>query len=111
MRFGKTLIVEDADSLPPLMQPLISGDLQGHGSNTTVRIGDRLVDHNKDFKLVLSTRNSSPQLLLEAEAYLSVANFTVTRWVTNHITVQACATSTKTDNGWCMIVLQTTYSI
>lgn len=79
VRFGKTLIVEDADSLLPLMQPLISGDLQGHGSNTTVRIGDRTIDHNKDFKLILTTLNSSPQLLLDAEAYLSVANFTVTR--------------------------------
>lgn len=80
VRFGKTLIVEDADSLPPLMQPLISGDLQGHGSSTMVRIGDRTIDYNKDFRLILSTRNSSPQLLLDAEAYLSVANFTVTRY-------------------------------
>lgn len=80
VRFGKTLIVEDVDTLPPLMQPLISGDLQGHGSSTTVCIGDRTTDHNKDFKLILSTRNCSPGLLLGAEAYLSVVNFTVTRY-------------------------------
>ena len=82
VRFGKTLIVDDVDTLPPLMQPLISGDLQGHGSSTTVCIGDRTIDHNKDFKLILSTRSCSPGLLLGAEAYLSVVNFTVTRYAT-----------------------------
>ena len=91
VRFGKTLIVEEADSLPALMQPLVSGDLQGHGSSTTVCIGDRLIDYNKDFKLILCTRNPSPQLLLSAGAYLSVANFTVTRCTGTHADSHSCS--------------------
>ena len=80
MRFGKTLVVEEADSIEPLMYPLLTGDMQGQGSSSSVKIGDRIVDYNKDFRLMLVTRNSRPQLAVDAAALLCLVNFTVTRW-------------------------------
>lgn len=79
VRFGKTLLVEEADSIEPLMYPLLSGDMQGQGSNSSVKIGDRLVDYNRDFRLILVTRKSRPHLAVDAAALLCVVNFTVTR--------------------------------
>ena len=76
-RFGKFLIVEEADYIEPLLYTLLTRDTQGQSSN--VKIGDRLVDLNKDFRLVLVTRNAKPQLSSGALALLSVANFSVTR--------------------------------
>ena len=81
VRFGKTLVVEEADSIEPLMYPLLTGDMQGQGSSSSVKIGDRIVDYNKDFRLMLVTRNSRPQLAVDAAALLCLVNFTVTRWV------------------------------
>ncbi|KAL0047749.1 hypothetical protein WJX82_010930, partial [Trebouxia sp. C0006] len=79
VRFGKTLVVEEADSIEPLMYPLLTGDMQGQGSSSSVKIGDRIVDYNKDFRLMLVTRNSRPQLAVDAAALLCLVNFTVTR--------------------------------
>ena len=79
MRFGKTLVVEEADSIEPLMYPLLSEDMQGPGAASSVRIGDRLVEYNKDFRLILVTRASRPQLAVDAAALLIIVNFTVTR--------------------------------
>ncbi|KAL0018230.1 hypothetical protein WJX79_009392, partial [Trebouxia sp. C0005] len=79
VRFGKTLVVEEADSIEPLMYPLLTGDMQGQGSSSSVKIGDRIVDYNKDFRLMLVTRNSRPQLAVAAAALLCLVNFTVTR--------------------------------
>lgn len=81
VRFGKTLVVEEADSIEPFMYPLLTGDMQGQGSSSSVKIGDRIVDYNKDFRLMLVTRNSRPQLAVDAAALLCLVNFTVTRWV------------------------------
>lgn len=79
VRFGKTLVVEEADSIEPFMHPLLAGDMQGQGSGSTVKIGDRLVDYNKDFRLMLVSRSPCPKLAVDAAALLTVVNFTVTR--------------------------------
>lgn len=79
MRFGKTLVVEEADSIEPFMHPLLTGDMQGQGSGSTVRIADRLVDYNKDFRLMLVSRCPQPKLAVDAVALLTIVNFSITR--------------------------------
>lgn len=79
MRFGKTLVVEEADSIEPFMHPLLAGDMQGQGSGSPVKIGDRLVDHNKDFRLMLVSRSLQPKLAGDAAALLTIVNFSITR--------------------------------
>ena len=79
MRFGKTLVVEEADSIEPFMHSLLTGDMQGQGSGSTVRIGDRLVDYNKDFRLMLVSRSHQPKLAVDAAALLTIVNFSITR--------------------------------
>lgn len=82
MRFGKTLVVEEADSIEPFMHPLLIGDMQGQRSGSTVRIGDRLVDYNKDFRLMLVSRSPQPKLAVDAAALLTIVNFSITRSAT-----------------------------
>lgn len=77
MRFGKTLVVEEADGIEPFMHPLLIGDMQGSGNS--VKIGDQLVDYNKDFRLMLVSRSPQPKLAVDAAALLTIVNFTVTR--------------------------------
>ena len=79
MRFGKTLVVEEADSIEPFMHPLLAGDMQGQGSGSPVKIGDRLVDHNKEFRLMLVSRSPQPRLAGCAAALLTIVNFSITR--------------------------------
>ena len=79
VRFGKTLVVEEAESIEPFIHPLLTGDMQGQGSGSTVRIGDRLVDYNKDFRLMLVSRSPQPKLAVDAAALLMIVNFSITR--------------------------------
>jgi dynein heavy chain 2, cytosolic len=44
-----------------------------------IRIGDKLVDYNKDFRLFLVSRNTSPDICPSAAAALTHVNFSVTQ--------------------------------
>jgi dynein heavy chain 2, cytosolic len=44
-----------------------------------IRIGDKLVDYNKDFRLFLVSRNTSPDICPSAAAALTNVNFSVTQ--------------------------------
>jgi len=44
-----------------------------------VRIGDKVIEYNKDFKLYLSTRNTSMKLPSNTLAFVSLINYSVTQ--------------------------------
>ena len=44
-----------------------------------VKVGDKLLDYNEDFKMYMVTRNSDIQLTPGEEGIVQVVNFTVTR--------------------------------
>lgn len=48
-------------------------------SRYIVRLGDKDVDYNSNFRMVLVTRNPDPDLPPDARAIVNVANFTVTK--------------------------------
>ncbi|GMH35100.1 hypothetical protein BSKO_02968 [Bryopsis sp. KO-2023] len=79
VRFGKTLLVHDVDSIEPLLYPLLRKDLSKQGPRLVVRIGDKFIDYNESFKLFLVTRNPTPKLPPDARPLVAVTNFTVTR--------------------------------
>ena len=80
VRFGKTLLVLDVDGLEPLLYPLARGDLQlAGGARCVVRVGEKVLDYNENFRLALVTRNPTPSLPPDAAALCTLINFTVTR--------------------------------
>lgn len=79
VRFGKTLIILEADGVEPLLFPLCRRDLCHQGARLVVAIGDKFVDYNEMFQLFLVTRNPSPDLMPDAMGLVTQVNFTVTR--------------------------------
>ncbi|KAG5188873.1 dynein heavy chain, N-terminal region 2-domain-containing protein [Tribonema minus] len=79
VRFGKTLLILEADGLEPMLYPLARRDLQHQGPRWVVQVGDRSVDYNEGFRMVLVTRRPAPDLPPCAAALLAEVNFTVTR--------------------------------
>lgn len=79
MRFGKTLIIQEADKLEPVLYPLLRMDLDRQGPRFVVQIGDKAIDYNDTFRLYLVTRNPEPYLPPDARGLVSATNFTVTR--------------------------------
>ena len=79
VRFGKTLLVLEADGVEAMLYPLCRRDLIHQGPRYVVSVGDKLVDFNEGFRLFLVTRNPEPDLPPDAAALVAQVNFTVTR--------------------------------
>ncbi len=78
IRFGKTLIVQEADRIDPVLYPVLRRDLSGAGPYRVVQVGEKQVDFNPSFRLFLTTRNTTPNIAPGASAVVAVVNFTTT---------------------------------
>jgi dynein heavy chain 2 len=79
VRFGKTLLILEADGLEPALYPLVRKDLMHQGPRFVVTVGDKTIDYNEGFRMFLVTRNPSPDIPPDAASLLNIINFTVTR--------------------------------
>eukprot|EP00051_Salpingoeca_urceolata_P021875 m.349048 g.349048 ORF g.349048 m.349048 type:complete len:4259 (-) comp19881_c0_seq4:199-12975(-) len=79
VRFGKTLIIQELDSVEPILLPLLRKELVAQGPRKAVQVGDKLVDYNEDFRLFMATRNSLPDLPPDIAPLITEVNFTITR--------------------------------
>lgn len=79
VRFGKTLVIQEMDTIEPILYPIMRRELQSQGPRYVVQIGDKTVDFNNEFKLYITTRNTSPTLMPDAVAITTIVNFTTTR--------------------------------
>ena len=62
VRFGTTLLVENVESIDPIMNPILNKELQRTGGRTLVRIGTEEVDYSPKFNIILSTKNPAVHL-------------------------------------------------
>ncbi|CAM4781010.1 unnamed protein product [Rotaria magnacalcarata] len=79
VRFGKTLIVQEVDGVESVLYPILRKDLAAQGPRHVVQIGEKTIDYNSDFRIYLTTRNPTPELLPDMEAIVNEVNFTTTR--------------------------------
>ena len=50
VRFGKTLVLQDVQSIDPILFPILRRDLAGQGVYKNVQIGEKMVDFNPSFR-------------------------------------------------------------
>ena len=79
IRFGKTLVLQEVNSIDPVLYPILRRDFSGQGVYKVVPVGDKNVDYNPSFRLFMTTRNSNPDIPPDAKAIISTVNFTTTR--------------------------------
>tara|TARA_B110000091_G_scaffold199866_1_gene230119 strand:- start:810 stop:8225 length:7416 start_codon:yes stop_codon:yes gene_type:complete len=79
VKFGKTLIITEADGVDPMLYPLIRKDLYHQGPRYVVMVGDKAVDYHENFRLFICTRNPDPNIPPDAAPMIDEINFTVTR--------------------------------
>ena len=79
VKFGKTLIVTEADGVDPMLYPLIRMDLYHQGPRLSVMVGDKAVDYHENFRMYICTRNPEPDIPPGAAPLIDEINFTVTR--------------------------------
>ncbi|KAH3756292.1 cytoplasmic dynein 2 heavy chain 1 [Pelomyxa schiedti] len=79
VRFGKTLVIQEADKIHPVLFPLLRKSFSKQGPQVTIQIGDRQVTYSDDFRMFLLTRDPQPDLTPDARALICEVNYTVTR--------------------------------
>ena len=79
MRFGKTLLITDIDKIESFLIPLIRGDKYKRGPTNVMRLGEKVIEIHDNFKLYISTRDSSLEISNNVLCSMSVVNFTVTK--------------------------------
>jgi dynein heavy chain 2 len=100
-RFGKILIVQDVDTIDPILFPILRNDyvIQGDimcnlaqfgrfqlwnfifilGVRKLVRLGDKLVDWNDNFRLFLFSRSTGLVPSPQSNALVNTINFNTTQ--------------------------------
>lgn len=75
---GDVLLIENIEeTVDAVLDPLLGRVLVKKGK--CVRIGDREIDYNENFKLILQTKLANPHYKPEMQAQTTLINFTVTR--------------------------------
>ncbi|XP_063266171.1 dynein axonemal heavy chain 17 [Prinia subflava] len=73
---GQTLLIEDiGETIEAVLDPLLGRTAKGR----YIRIGDKEVEYNQQFRLILHTRCFNPHYKPEVQAQCTLINFLVTR--------------------------------
>lgn len=78
VRFGTTLLVENVETIDPVLNPLLNREIQRTGGRSLVRIGTEDVDFSPKFSIILSTKNPAVHLTPDLCSRVTLINFTVT---------------------------------
>eukprot|EP01052_Picozoa_sp_SAG31_P000354 SAG31_NODE_11_length_38734_cov_21.263854_4_plen_1070_part_00 len=79
VRFGRTLVVAEVDSITPIFFALLRKDLTRQGPRWVVQVGDKAIDYSEGFKLYLVTRNPAPTVTPDVVAVITRVNFSITK--------------------------------
>ena len=79
IRFGATLLVEDiGETLNPLLNTVLEKQLVKDGGSYSIKMGDKMIDFNNNFKLFITTRLTNPHYLPEVTTKVNIINFKIT---------------------------------
>ncbi|KAG8321106.1 hypothetical protein J6590_052482 [Homalodisca vitripennis] len=75
---GMTVLLENiGENLDPVLDPLLGRNLIKKGR--AIKMGDKEVEYNSNFRLILHTKLANPHYKPEMQAQTTLINFTVTR--------------------------------
>ena len=79
---GQSVLIENmGESIDAVLNPVITRSTFKKGRNMYVKLGDKEVEYNKNFRLFLHTKLSNPHYPPEIQAETTLVNFTVTEKV------------------------------
>ena len=79
LRFGCPIVVEDVESLDPVLNPILNKEVRKQGGRVLIRLGDQDIDFSPSFVVYLTTRDASARFTPDLCSRVTLVNFTVTR--------------------------------
>ena len=58
LRFGTPLLVQDVESIDPVLNPVLNKEIHKKGGRILIKLGDQEVDFSPSFVIFLSTRGN-----------------------------------------------------
>lgn len=79
IRTGQSVLLEDVgEQLDPALEPLLLKQVIRAGGRLLIKLGDAVVDYDRNFKLYITTKMPNPHYLPEVCIKVTIINFTVT---------------------------------
>jgi len=76
--FGMPLLMQDVgEELDPALEPVLAKSFKKSGTRTLLKIGDKEVDYNANFKFYLTTKVANPHYTPEVSTKTTIVNFVV----------------------------------
>ena len=80
VRLGQSVLLEDVgEQLDPILEPLLLKQTFRQGGRLLIRLGDSMIEYDKNFKLYITTKLPNPHYLPETCIKVTIINFTVTK--------------------------------
>jgi len=97
LRFGGAILIQDAEHLDPILNPVLNREYQKTGGRVLIQLGKQEIDFSGNFKLYLSTRDASVNFSPDICSRTNFVNFTVTQSSLQSQTLDATLKSEKAD--------------
>ena len=78
LRFGLALLVDDVESIDPVLNPVLNKEIRKTGGRILIRLGDQDVDFSPSFMIFLATRDPAVHFTPDLCSRVTFVNFTVT---------------------------------
>lgn len=79
LRFGSAILIQDAESFDPVLNPILNREYQRTGGRILVRLGRQDIDFSPNFKLFLASKNSTTHYAPDICSRVTLVNFSVTQ--------------------------------
>jgi dynein heavy chain 1 len=78
IRFGNALLVEDIESIDPILNSVLNHEVSKVGGRVMITLGDKQIDFSPSFTIFLSTRDPGSKFTPDLCSRVTFVNFTVT---------------------------------
>ncbi|KAF2754571.1 cytoplasmic dynein-like protein 1 heavy chain 1 [Pseudovirgaria hyperparasitica] len=79
LRFGNSILIQDAEHLDPILNHVLNKEYQKTGGRVLIQLGKQEIDFSPSFKIFLSTRDPSAAFAPDICSRTTFVNFTVTQ--------------------------------
>ncbi|EDQ84975.1 uncharacterized protein MONBRDRAFT_12266 [Monosiga brevicollis MX1] len=79
LRFGTTLLILDAESFDPIVNPVLNNEVQRKGGRVFINVAGKDIDLSHKFSMILITRSPGTEFPVDICSRVTLVNFTVTR--------------------------------
>jgi len=79
IQLGLPLLIENVgEDLDPSLEPILLKQVFKQGGVEMIRLGDKIIEYSKDFKLFITTKLRNPHYLPEISTKVTLLNFMIT---------------------------------